>query len=295
MIMARRLLLLVLAAALVPLTDRPREHRPPYQAEWLPAGEVHVRALRTGRGDTTIVLLHGYGESLLAFRALVAPLAERFRVVALDLPGSGLSQKPAGPYDLPSMVGRLEDFLSRETSGPLILLGHSMGGELAAALAIEYPARVVAVILIAPAGYDIGLGFGEGALSESQRTLIGWSLKARGLVAPDEDPGWLAPPPGVTMDDSEEQFAAAADAILRQFDFRALRGRFGELRQPTLLIWGGVDPLIPIGIGRMIAAEIPCVDFVEIPTSWHRPHVEQPSRVIQAIRDFLDHGHARCT
>jgi pimeloyl-ACP methyl ester carboxylesterase len=284
----------ILAALLVvPLVfflDRTRQGEQRYQAEWLRAGDVSLRVLRTGRGDTTMLLLHGYGESLLAYRGLIAPLAKRFSVVAVDLPGSGLSEKPAGPYTLESMVSRLSRALDGWINGPVIIVGHSMGGEIAAALAIERPDRIVKVILIAPAGYDLGMGLAEEPFSDRKKALAGWSVKARELLVPVEDDDWLTDPPGMTeAARSDSASRRAAVAFLRDFDFAALKGRFGLVRQPTLLIWGGVDPLIPIEIGRKIAGELPDVRFVEIGNSWHRPHVEQPERVTREILQFVGH------
>jgi pimeloyl-ACP methyl ester carboxylesterase len=282
----------ILAAMLVlPLVfflDRTRRGEKRYQAEWLRSGDVSLRVLRTGTGDTTMLLLHGYGESLLAYRGLVAPLAQRFSVVAVDLPGSGLSEKPAGAYTLDAMVARLNQSLDGWINGPVIVVGHSMGGEIAAALALARPDRIIKVILIAPAGYDLGMGLAEEPFSNRQQAMAGWSVKAREFLVPVEDDDWLIEPPGMTeAARSDSASRRAAEAYLRDFDFAALKGRFHLVRQPTLLIWGGVDPLIPIEIGRKIAEELPNVHFVEISNSWHRPHVEQPERVTREILHFV--------
>ena len=291
--MNRRLLPRVLAwvgaILLVVLLDRAPPRTAPHRAEWLQAGDTHVRALRTGTGDTTLLLLHGYSESILAWRGLVDRLATRFQVVALDLPGFGLSEKPSGPYDLATMTHRLGDFLDRWTSGPVVIVGHSMGGELAAALAMDRPDRILAVVLIAPAGYGLGMGLSDEPLDRTDLRVARWTLLAKHLLVPDDDPAWLAPPPGIEMNRSDTARDRASEAVFQQFDFTALRQRFRDLKQPTLLIWGRVDPLIPITIGRMIAAELPCGRMVELPNAWHRPHVEQPARVAEEIEGFLDH------
>src|ERR1041385_5494873 len=86
-------LLVPLVAALPMLLDRERP-APPHRAEWLDAGGAQVRGGRAGNGDTPLLLLHGFGESLITWRALFDPLADRARVVAIDLPGLGGSAKP---------------------------------------------------------------------------------------------------------------------------------------------------------------------------------------------------------
>ena len=278
----------VLALPLLLLLDRTRQGEERYQAEWLQAGDVYLRTLRTGGGDTTLLLLHGYGESLLAYRGLIAPLARRFSVVAVDLPGSGLSEKPGGSYALDPMVARLSRAVDTWISGPVVVIGHSMGGEVAAALAIARPDRIIKTVLIAPAGYGLGMGLSEAPFSNQQQMLAGWSVKAREFLVPVEDEDWIADPPELPeAARSDSASRRAAEAFLKDFDFTALKGRFVELKQPTLLIWGRLDPLIPIDLGRKIAEELPRARFVEFGNSWHRPHVEQPERVAREILEFV--------
>ena len=288
------MLAIILVLPMVFLLDRTRRGEEHYQAEWLRTGDVHLRTLRTGQGDTTVLLLHGYGESLLAYRGLVGPLARRFSVVAVDLPGAGLSEKPSGPYDLDAMLSRLSQALDSWISGPVVIVGHSMGGEVAAALSIARPDRIIRTVLVAPAGHGLGMGLSDEPFSNQQQMLAGWSVKAREFLVPVEDSEWITDPPELTeAARSDSASRRAAEAFLSDFDFAALKGRFGELRQPTLLIWGRLDPLIPIEIGRKIAAELPSVRFVELGNSWHRPHVEQPERVVREILEFLDSNEAR--
>jgi len=278
----------LLAIPLLLLVDRRMHRLQPYQAEWLTAGDGHVRALRTGAGDTTLLLLHGYGESLLAFRGEVEALGPRYAILAIDLPGSGLSENPRGSHSLDSTVARVGDLIDHWSHGPIVAIGHSMGGEVAAALALARPDRVVGLVLISTAGYGLNFGIGTEPLSTSERELASWSVKARELLVPIEAPDWLRDPPDMPDNAGSDSIARIAAAeILRDFDFTALKDRFHEIRQPTLIIWGGLDPLIPLGVGREIAAAIPHSRLVVLGNSWHRPHVEQPERVVQEIQEFL--------
>src|SRR5437899_12900009 len=102
-----------LLLGLLPLLDRPRSLRALHRAEWLDAGDTKVRAVRAGAGDTTLLLLHGFAESLFTWRAILDPLARTYRVVALDLPGFGGSEKPDVPYTIDAMTERLNRFLDR--------------------------------------------------------------------------------------------------------------------------------------------------------------------------------------
>lgn len=283
------LALLVLCLPVLLLVDRPNLGEPAHQGSWLRAGDVWVRAVEGGWSDRpTVVLLHGYGESLVAWRGVFDQLTRRFHVIALDLPGSGESQKPDTGYSLPDMTRRLEDFLDRNTEGPLVLVGHSMGGELAASLALAMPRRIRALVLIAPAGYDLAEGLAEGPMSSTQQTLAAWALTARSHLIPDQAPGWIRDPPEITQRDrSDTAYRRAMETTLREFNFRALRDRLPELRMPTLLVWGRLDPLIPYRVGQEMAARIPCARLVTLENAWHRPHVEQPDEVAAAVLRFL--------
>lgn len=270
------------------MLDRPHP-RPEHRAEWLDAGGIAVRAVRAGAGDTTLILLHGYGESLTTWRAIFDRLAERYRVVAIDLPGFGVSGKPDTVYSLPVLTDRLSRFLDAWTPGPLVLVGHSMGGELAASLALARPDRVVRLVLIAPAGFRIGLGGITDTMSPGKASTIGKYLSLRSFVTPIHDPAWLAEPDSMASYDltGDSAYSRVATRVLREFDFTGLRSRFAEIRQPTLLIWGGFDPVVPPAAADSIAHLIGCVRPVLIPTAFHRPQAEVPDTVVLEIVRFL--------
>jgi pimeloyl-ACP methyl ester carboxylesterase len=285
----RRALAILSAVALLWFAwDHPGGHaQPPHHAEWLAADDVTLRVLRAGSGDTTLLLLHGYGESLMAYRGILDRLAQRYRVVAVDLPGFGLSDKPDAPYDLPSMRRRLGDFLDRWTRGPVVVVGHSMGGEIAADLAISHPQRIVATVLISPAGYGLSplLTDSNGRISST----TGWAASTIAAVLPVHDTAWLSEPADRARYDPvlDPAYRTAAARLLREFDFTGLRGRIGELRQPTLLIWGRQDPTIPFELGEQLAARLPCHRFVPLASTLHRPHESQPDTVAAEIEAFL--------
>ncbi len=277
-----------LALAALLLMDRPWGPRPLHRAEWLTAGDVKVRAVRAGHGDTTLVFLHGYSESLLSFHGPFDVLAKRYRVVALDVPGFGLSDKPAGPYDLAAQTARLADFLDRWTTGPVVLVGHSMGGELATSLALRRPDRVVALVLVSPAGY--GLSERLDSMTPGTIGLISWAgaLATTGIM-PVHDRGWLSEPDSAAdySPATDPAYRAALESILHTFDFAALRDSFSHVRQPTLLIWGRLDPTIPFAIGESIAVRLPCRRFEPLNATLHRPQLTDPDTVSSLMLDFL--------
>ncbi len=275
-------------ALLVGVLDRPRSRKSVHRAEWLVAGDARVRAVRAGSGDTTLVLVHGFGESLFGWRAVFDGLATGHKVVALDLPGFGGSEKPDGDYSLPSMTNRLASFIDRWTTGPVIMVGHSMGGELAASVALARPDRVVGVVLIAPSGWNVGLSGIADTMYPRKARAIGWYLSGRAFVLPEHDTEWLGEPDSAAqytlMGDSN--YRKSATEVLEQFDFRGLRAEFSKIRQPVLLVWGTWDPVIPYAIADSILPLFVCARLVTISNALHRPQVEVPDTVTASIKAF---------
>jgi pimeloyl-ACP methyl ester carboxylesterase len=289
----RRLLRALLLAAglgiLFYLTTRQKPvQAPQFQATMLDAGDgVRLRALEAGRGDTTLVFLHGFGESLLAWSGLLGRFTDQYRVLAIDLPGFGMSDPLPESAGYDAYLRALDAVIRREAPGPVVVVGHSMGGELAAGLALSDPGRVVAAILIAPAGAGLNGVLGDsGAVSPWAY----WIAEAVPYVLPIHDTLWLREPPGPDVPEAARDsiLVASARRVMEQFDFAAIGARFSELRQPVLLIWGRQDPTIPVTVGDRLAGLLPCRRYVVLP-ALHRPHQTLPDTVTSEMQRFLRH------
>ena len=264
----------------------PYRSLPSHRAEYLEVDGLRIRALRAGHGDTTLIFLHGFGESLLAWRLVLDRFPRHYRILAIDLPGFGLSTKPSGPSDYSTYERWLGDLLLQQTSGPVVVVGHSMGGQLAAGMALAHPERVVAAVLISPAGAGISPLFSDtGGIASPAMT---WVATAVSYVLPPHDSAWLYETrEALAYQPAADSLASkAARQILEQFDFAVLRDRFGDLKQPVLLIWGRQDRTIPFEIGARIAAALPCRKFVPL-FALHRPHQTHPDTVAAEITAFL--------
>jgi pimeloyl-ACP methyl ester carboxylesterase len=282
---------LVAIALLLPtllLLDTHRHATVPHRAEWLEAAGLRWRAVRGGDGDTTLVLLHGYGEHLLTWRGVFDSWARQFRVMAVDLPGFGASDKPDAPYSLDTTAARVRALLDRWTEGPLVLVGHSMGGAVAAAVALGAPQRVVAIVLIAPAGVAAGLGEIRTELGTRGFAAIGWWESLRAFVTPMHDPTWLKEPPAMAAYDPlvDPAYRRATARVLRDFNFEAPAERLRELHRPVLLIWGRQDPVIPFAAAERFLDLLPCARLAALNTL-HRPQAERPDTVAALVLGFL--------
>ena len=112
-------------------------------------GDVRLHYVTAGQGDP-LVLLAGFPQSWYAWRKVIPRLAERFRVVAVDLPGQGDSSKPESGYDTKAMAAVVHRLIERLGVGPVYLAAHDVGAWIAYPLAAGHPAAVRAVALLEP-------------------------------------------------------------------------------------------------------------------------------------------------
>ena len=288
--MKRAAAVLVVVAAGLLFNRHNRLNRPGavHQAEWLSAGDAKVRAVVAGKGEPTLVLIHGFGDHLMTWRAVVDRLATRHRVIAFDLPGIGVSEKPYAQYTLDAMTDRVRGLLA-DLPGPLILVGHSMGGQIALNVALTDSTRIGALVLIAPAGFDVGLAGMADSMTERRARLIAIWEAARSSILPVHDPEWLGEPKSRRDYDPsfDPAYRASTSAVLEQFDFEGLRKRATGYGRPVLLIWGSADPVIPVRVADSVKAALPCSRLEVLERAFHRPQVERPDTVAALIESFV--------
>ena len=271
-----------------------------FTARHLTVGGTTLRYIDGGRG-TAVVFLHGLGASMYAWRKNLEPVAAAgFRVIAFDNRGFGFSDKPATGYDNASYARLTVALLDSLHLPDAVLIGHSMGGAIAAEVAIAHPERVRGLVLIGSAG----LGAREPPLFRVGRwPLVGpllFAFRGRGfterlLKATYADPGRVSE---ADVDQyyapvAEPEYGRALRAVLRSFRFDALAGRLDHIGAPTLVLWGEADRLIPLTLGRALAAGIPRAAFLSVPRAGHSVQEEAPEEVNRLVIEFLKNGLAR--
>lgn len=254
----------------------------------LQCGKVHYR--EQGRG-MPLILLHANPGDGRDFSAIASPLAECFRVIALDWPGYGASPAPSPPASASAMFyfEALRQFVSAMKLPPAALIGNSVGGYAAARLALEEPDRVARLVLVSPGGFTA-----HNALSRIFCRLQSGPLSLR----PDRFARlYLRRHTSVTREmlaraRGEQATAAARSvnrAIWRSFIHpeHDLRGRAGTIAQPTLLIFGRFDPVIPARKdGREASRAMPHARFQVMETG-HAPFAESPEEFLRVVTPFL--------
>lgn len=259
-----------------------------------------IRYVDSGTGPA-VIFLHGLGASMYAWRKNLGPIAAAgYRVVAFDNRGFGFSDKPASGYDNASYVRLVVTFLDSLHLPNAVLVGHSMGGAIAAQVAIEHPERVRGLVLIGSAG----LGAREPLVLRIGRwpllgplvlALPGRGVTSRLLKATYADPRKVSP---ADVDQyyapvAEPEYGRALRGVLREFRFDGLADRLEHVAAPTLVLWGEQDRLIPIALGRALAAGIPHAAFLSVPRAGHSVQEEAPDEVNRLVLRFLKDGLAR--
>ena len=217
----------------------------------------------------TFVFIHGFGGKAEQWQYQMQKFAVENRVIALDLRGHGLSDKPGSGYDMPRIIEDLETALTLlKVKGKIVLVGHSFGGAIVTEYALKHPNRVERLILIATAGE-----FNLNPLFRLGLALPAWLLRVIGPFTR----AWLHAPPHA----------------LKKFYYDNMsrwRGwkKFGELVLPTLVIRGHRDLVFESPLFEKVTESIPGAEEADIGVSGHMVMLERREAVDRAIERFLE-------
>jgi pimeloyl-ACP methyl ester carboxylesterase len=259
---------------------------------------AHVRD-RGPRDAPALVLIHGSNASLFTWEQWAKRLGDTFRFITIDMPGHGLTGAvPNGDYSQQGMV----QFISAVTGAlglqKFAIGGNSMGGRLAARFAEEHPDRATHLILAAAGG--IPLKGGEAAsitlrlarmpvLNRLLLHLTPRSLIVDGLNDAVEHKEIITP----GMIDSYWDFVRMAGtraATITRFNTstdNSVKDNIGDIRAPTLILWGEEDRVIPVAAAYEFHSAIPGSQLIVYPGVGHLPHEEVPDSSSAAVRAFL--------
>lgn len=250
-----------------------------------------------GAGDP-IVLLHGLAASREIWTRVVPQLAERHRVLAVDVPGFGQSVAAGDDFALEAVAQSIWDGLP-EDLGPATVIGHSMGGAIALTAAALAPERVARLVLCAPAGLlpapvPAWLLGPAGALWEvavqvrnRMEPFAGHPLARRFLLGTS-----TAPAAELTAEDVRLVIGASGDqrstaAALRAIAHADLRDELAALPRPVGLLWGTSDMVVPTrALDAGIAAR-PGIAVERMQGVGHLPMIERPGAFLDALESLL--------
>jgi abhydrolase domain-containing protein 6 len=246
----------------------------------------------------TIVMLHGYTGSKENWYRLAKALGRRYRLVVPDLPGWGESARDArADYGYAAEAARVAAFLRHIDAAPVTLLGHSMGGGVAAVVAARYPDLVARVGLLDASGVEFAdNAFGRDVLDggnpfavhdavslESYLSILFHQRRARPWIP------WPAAHALIAQRRREGDFEQSVLDRIGRGDERFLPGNeAARIRQPALLVWGAQDRVIDPSALDLYAARMPHARKLLLPGSGHMTLMEFPDAVADAVRSLVE-------
>jgi pimeloyl-ACP methyl ester carboxylesterase len=260
-----------------------------------------ISVLSAGTGPETVLCVHGLGGTKASFLPTVNALADDYRVVAMDLPGFGESDKPIGaPYDaawFARSVFAVMDALGIERAH---IAGNSMGGRVAIEAGLTDRDRTDGLMLLSPALAWLrprrwaplvrALRPELGLLQPAPRPVVEAIVRS---VVPSASGGWTAA--GIdeflraylTRSGRAAFYAAARNIYLDEpHGDNGFWTRLETLQCESLFVWGRKDVLVPIGFMKHVERALPGARHVELPCG-HVPQVERPRETHAAMRKFL--------
>ncbi|MBX3026251.1 alpha/beta fold hydrolase [bacterium] len=253
-----------------------------YRSEIVDVRGARTHVLRGGRGRPLLVL-----HPELAAR-MWAPyhdaLAAQFLVVAPDHPGFGDSERPEWVDGIDDLVFHYIDLLDALGLERVSIVGTSVGGWLALALALWHPARVERLVLAAPAGIRVeGVArydYFANPIEETLRRLFHDPARAAQLLPTEYGAE-------VVVRGYRELTTLARLSWNPYLYDRKLQQRLPRLRIPTLLVWGADDTVLPPAHGTALAALLPAATLREIPACGHFPPLERADAFAALAIEFL--------
>lgn len=254
----------------------------------------------------TALLIHGLGDEADTWRHVIAPLATRFHVVALDLPGFGRSDKSSRSYTASFLCNTVLELLDTLSIAQAKLIGSSLGAVLSQFIGLEHAERVSGLVLIdgtllahkQPLNLTTLLflvpGVGEWLYTRLRKnpqaafeTLRSYYADLDALPEKDRDFLFQRVNERVWSDDQRRAYFSVlrnlAGWVTRQQ--RGLAARLARLQVPTLVVWGEQDQVMPVDNARALVDVQPSAKLVVLPGVGHLPQQESPDAVLCAILD----------
>jgi len=262
--------------------------------------DVPLRGLRVHfaeRGEgPPLLLVHGLLVSHLEWSDVVPGLAERFRCIAVDLPGFGASDKPGRkgyPYTREAFSETLVALLDELDIEHAHVCGHSMGGSIALTLAADHPGRVDRLALVDTACYDFSVPWkGRIPLLPFVGPLVFKRLYGRAMFQDYFENDVWSEHDGLRRErveayyrdfDSPEARESAYEALQRTVDVSTLEQKIPRVDRPTLIVWGEDDRIFPVSLAHRLVREMQDARLTVLPGCGHAPNEQMPERTTELL------------
>lgn len=266
----------------------------------LDLGGTYLSYVDTGEGPP-IVLIPGWMGSAFNFAPQIEALAKDFRVICFDPIGSGMSDRPSIAYSPAEHFRFARRFVEKLRVWPSVVVGHSMGGAIAYALASENPELVRGLVMIAPrppvlakepAAQRLFRRMAHRFPRGTEKLAASAIRSSSARIAKSNVPDGLFENTDEIRDSissisrSPGSSQAAARTLIQMQNWSEWSGRLREIEAPSLLIWGTKDKVNPAANSSEITVELPEAEVAFIDGAGHLPTLEAPDAVNEAVVAF---------
>jgi len=272
------------------------------QVQYTKVGQINTRFWALGDKGSTVLLIHGIGGALEDWILNANDLAKHHRVYALDLVGSGHSDKPSVSYSFSYMAQFVKDFMEAENIDSASLIGHSLGGGVSLQFSIQFPDKVEKLVLVNSAGLGkkvtlllrlLTLPIIGKLLARPSRKRTANFLKEcvnDSTLITDEliEFGYsLAALPGAQ--DSLLSIVRTLGNIrgMREDVLRSIVDNLATIIAPTFILWGQQDRILPVAYAHVAEKKIPNVQLHIFDPCGHFPQLERPEEFNSLVLKFL--------
>ena len=269
---------------------------------------LELASRSTGTGEP-VLLIHGFGASSYSWRHVIEPLAQKNRVITIDLKGFGDSPKPRDDaYSVYEQARLVRNFILENDLKNLHIVGHSYGGGVALAVSIylsaSNPGLQKSLVLIDSVAYPQELpGFVKILATPVLGPLITYAVpntfQVKNLLQKVYFNDDLIPQEAIDHYAADLGKPDAKYALLtsvRQMlptDLQQFSENYASLTIPTLIIWSREDEIVPLAVGKRLHENIPDSKLVIMSGVGHAVQEEKPSLLLPHLRNFLEAGSNR--
>jgi pimeloyl-ACP methyl ester carboxylesterase len=251
--------------------------------------ENKIRYLESGNSDNTLVLVHGLGASANRWEFVIPHFEKNYRVIVPDLIGFGYSDKPLVDYTTDFFSEFLKKFLEKLDIKNPVLIGSSLGGQIIAEYTLNNNDAVQKLVLISPSGvmkhstpaldaYVMAALYPNPEAAKNAFEMMSGSSKN---IDPKIVEGFVK---RMRLPNAKMAFMST---LLGLKNSQILTEKLSSITVPTMVIWGELDPVIPVKYADSIVSTIKDCRFYRMDGCGHTPYVEVPETFVKIVMEFL--------
>lgn len=272
--------------------------------------KLQLASSSIGEGDP-VLLIHGFGASSYSWRHVIEPLAQKYRVITVDLKGFGDSPKPRdNQYSVYEQARLVRNFILENGLQNFHIVGHSYGGGVALATSIylsaSHPNLQNSLILIDSIAYPQDLPYfieilATPVLGSLVMYAIPNNVQVKSLLKKVYFNDELIPESAINhyagnLGKPNAKYATLTTAQqMLPADLQQFSDNYANLTIPTLIIWSEDDEIVPLAIGERLHKDLPNSKMVVLNSVGHAVQEERPSLLLPYLQQFLDKGTFRST